>query len=55
MGGLLSLRVWWFDDEGKTGGGFRTEGTKNELVSEVNKSVVGGYQRSMNEARGEHY
>ena len=46
MGGLLSLRVWWFDDEGKTGGstggGFQTEGTKNEFVGEVNKPVVVG-------------
>ena len=42
MGGLLSLRVWWFDDEGKTGGGCWTEGAKNEFVSEVNKPVSQG-------------
>lgn len=34
---------------------FRQREAKNELVGEVNKSVVGGYQSSMNEAQGEYY
>lgn len=50
MGGLLSLRVWWFDDEGKTGEWFWDRGGKKmSFVSEVNKPVGRVYQRSMNE------